>query len=782
MKNRILIIITAFLISFSAKLYAQQTITIGISKDADTEELNRLDNHLKEEITALLGPGVNVKFKELSANGEIAKVKQNNKLLLEDPTVSILVTLGYLSSLEISKNKSFSKPVIAANILDKGLLDKSITQSDTTGLNNYTYIEPVIQLKNDAVRFAKMFEIHELAVLVPETFIKSIPEITDYLKQSNLQINVSLIPVSNNTASVLSQLPKNTDAAMVLPLEGFSKDEMAKLFHKLNSRHIPTLAVSGVSYLNLGATVTFSPEFTFQRLARQIALRVLKIYEGTNPAKLSVSVNSQRVPIVNMASIRVIGKFPKASFLNESILLNTTKFPTGKKLNIRLAIADALENNLQGKMAKKDIEIAEKNVRIAKSNILPQVSVGGNTVWLSNNLVEASMGQRGAFTLTGSASLKQVIFSESAIANIAINKLMLDNKKFYNDQTVLDIIAKISGSYIGLLFSKSNLLIQNENINATMKNLQLAKAKEKAGQTGISDVNRWVSELNLNKMKFNDAYTTYRTSMYNINQQLNSKIDNTINIPDSVDKSILVNQDILTRIFKNPNLTEKYASFIIEEMKTNSPELQQLQALAEIINRKRKLYKKQWYIPELALVAGAEQAFIRNGTIQPPNMPVPPPPDDMTYNLGISLRIPIFQGGKSSAEAKKSVIETNKIKNQKDELINQLEVGIRTSVQKLRTSYFELELSKNAAKAAEDNYKTVQDAYSRGAANSIQLIDAQNVMTRIKHLANIAYYQYVLDFIQVQRYQGKFIFLSPEEEQMAYTKRLERFLLKKTTN
>jgi outer membrane protein TolC len=390
------------------------------------------------------------------------------------------------------------------------------------------------------------------------------------------------------------------------------------------------------------------------------------------------------------------------------------------------------------------------------------------------------MGQRGAFTLTGSASLKQVIFSESAFANIAINKLLTDNKKFYNEQAILDVVANMSGAYIGLLFSKSNLLIQSENINATMQNLQMAKAKEKAGQSSISDVNRWVSELNLNKIKFNDAYTLFRTNMYQINQQLNTPIDNTINIPDSnsIDKAILLNQVLLTQIFENPVLTEKYALFIVEEMKVNSPEIQQLEAMAKIIERKNKLYKHHWYMPEIALMGGADQAFIRDGTIQPPNMPVPPPPDDMTFNLGINLSIPIFQGGKSSAEKKKSIIEMDKLNYQKEELNSGLEAGIMTNVQKLRTSYLELDLSRNAAKAAEDNYKTVQDAYFQGAVNLIQLIDAQNVMTRTKHMATIAYYQYVMDYIQVQRYQGKFVFLSPAEEQNDYTHRLQEFLLK----
>jgi outer membrane protein TolC len=776
-------IVTLFLLT--SIINAQPTITIGISKDANSTEFSEFYKYLKEEIVALTGSEYNVKFKELSANWNRSRITKNNQKLLNDPEVSLLIALGYISSADVAGLSTFPKPVIAANILDSDLQKQKLNSENATGINNYTYIESIIQLKKDIREFSKMFDFNNLVVLIPEALNENFPQLTLYLNQNNTNFEVSYISVADSSNMVLDQLTENTDAALILPLIGFPETEMVKLFTGLNKRHIPSLAVSGAAYLNLGATVTLSPEFTFQQLARQLALRVMKISEGINPSELSVLLeNAQRVPIINMASIRATTKFPKWNILNESILINATKFPAGEELNIRMAIAGALENNLKGKMAQKDIEIAEKEVQIAKSNILPQVSVGGSTVWLSNNLVKASMGQRGAFTLTGSASLKQVIFSESAFANIAINKLLADNKNFYNDQALLDVVANISGTYIGLLFSKSNLLIQSENINATMQNLQMAKAKEEAGQSSISDVNRWVSELNLNKMKFNDAYTAYRSNMYQINQQLNTTIDNSINIPDSnsIDKTILLNQDLLTPIFENPVLTEKYASFIVEEMKVNSPEIQQLMVMLEIIERKNALYKRQWYMPEVALISGADQAFIRNGTIQPPNMPVPPPPDDMTFNLGINLKIPIFQGGKSSAEKKKSVIELDKINYQKQELINKLEAGIRTTVQKLRTSYLELDLSKNAAKAAEDNFKTVQDAYSQGAVNLIQLIDAQNVTARTKHMANIAYYQYVLDFIQVQRYQGKFIFLSSEEEQQDYTNRLRRLVLQGNTN
>jgi len=765
---------------FSSNLLAQKTLTIGVSKDANTKEFQQFSKLLNLEISGLTKAKYSIQFKELNADWKPDEIYQNNVKLMNDPTVDIVVTLGYISSTEISKSANFAKPVIAANILDKDLQKLPLKSHDETGINNFTYIESIIRLKDDIQTFSKMFDVKNLAVFIPRAFKENFPQITDYLKQNAGNVNLSFISVGAQSDEALAQLPENTEAAVILPLIKFSQNEIKSLFDSLNKKHIPSLAVNGIDYLQMGATISLTPQFTFQQLARQIALRILKITEGTNPADIPVTIDGlQRAPIINMASLRQTGKFPEWNTLNEAILLNAANFPTGKNINLRMAVAEALQNNLKGKISKQDVLIAEKDVRIAKANILPQVSVGGSTVWLSENLVEASMGQKGSFTLTGSASLKQVVFSESAFANIKINQLLAESKKYYDTQTTLDVVTQVSGAYIALLFTKSNLLIQNENINATMQNLQMAKAKEEAGQTNLSDVNRWISELNINKMKFNDAYTSFRNNMYELNKQLNSPIDMSINIPDSntIGKAVVVNQDILTDVFKNPVLTERYAGFIIEQMQKNSPELQQLASMAKVIERKTALYKRKWYMPEVALMAGADQAFIRDGTIQPPNMPVPPPPDDMTFNAGISLKIPIFQGGKSSAEAKKSMIEMDKINYQKEDVLNQLETGVRSAVQRLRTSYLELELSKNAAQAAERNYKMVQDAYFQGAVNLIQLIDAQNVMIKTKNMANIAYYQYVMDYIQVQRLQGKFIFLAPKDEQEDYTMRLREYLL-----
>ncbi len=773
------IISLILILMFSATiLSAQRTLNIGICKDANSAEFNEFSTQLKKEIQNLSGTKFNIKFTELNAGMDTVKSKENISALINNPQVDYVISLGYISSRQISQLKSYPKPVIAATILDGELQNLPLRKDKSTGINNFTYIESVIRLKQNLKDFSEIFKTKDIAVFIPEIFKDNFPHLDTYFNQNKAGYNISIIPVTDNAEKALSKVPENTEVAVVLPLIGFSQSEIQKLFAGLNTKHIPSLATAGIKYLDAGATVSMTPEYTFQQLARQIALRIMKINEGSNPSELSTDIDYKQVSIINMESIRLTNKFPDWNVMNESILINVTNFSNGTDINLRKAVADALENNLQLKMSAKDVEIADKEVRIAKANIYPQLSIGGTAVGLSDNIVEASMGQKGDFTITGSASLKQVIFSEAAFANIAINKLMAENKRIADNQAVLDMVLNTTSAYINLLFTKSNLLIQNENVNTTNKNLQTAKAKEEVGQTGLSDVNRWVSELNLNKMKFNDAYTAYRSTMYQINQITNSEINATVNLSDSnnVDESIFIQQDLLKTIFENPVLTERYAGFVLEEMRANSPELKQIEGMTEILEKKQKLYKHQNFMPELAAFANADQAFVRNGTIAPVGLPIPPPPDDVTYNFGLSLRIPIFQGGKASANAQKTRMELEKVNFQREELNKKLETAVRANVQKLRASYLELELSKNAAKAAAENYNIVRDAYFQGAVNLIQLIDAQNVTIKTKQMANVAYYQYILDYLTVERYQGKFTFLSSDEDKQDYINRLQNLI------
>jgi outer membrane protein TolC len=780
-KIRFLLCLVLALIVAPTALQAQEPLKIGISKDASTGEFETLTREIKSEIRALAQARGGVEFKELNAGWQVDEVNDNLRELLDDTETDIVITLGFLSSNAAAHLPAYPKPVIAATLLDRELQGLTLQADSSTGIGNFSYIPSMIQLKSDMRAFYEMFAFSHLAVLVPEPLYTNFQPLRQYLIQESMGFKLSFIPVEADIKNLLSEIPSTVDAALVLPMMQNTPAETAEIFAKLNQRKIPSLAVSGPGDLALGASVTFTPQFTFLQMAREVALRVLKVSEGTNLAKIPVSRNgNKRTPIVNMESLRQTGKFPvNWQQLENAVLINVEKMP-GETMELRQAIALALENNLQGKITDQDLLMAQKDVRIAKASVLPQVEASASAVQLSQNLVEVSMGQRGEFTLAGSASLRQVIWSEAAFGNIALKKLAAEYEQHANRQTMLNIVSDVSVGYISLLFARNNLQIKNENVYASLQNLELAKAKEQSGEGGISDVNRWTTELSMSKMELNDAQAGYRAAMYQLNEILNQPIGNTVATPDSseIDKTIVPNQNILALYFSNPDLTEKYADFLISEMHTWSPELQQVLTASDMIDRKKSMQVRQLFVPDVALFGQADQAFIREGTIMIPGLPVPPPPDDITWYLGVRMSIPLFEGGRKRTEVQRTTIEQDRIVWQKDDLLNKIEKGLRSDVQLLKSSYSELELAQQAVHAADANYKMVQDAYALGVATVVQLIDAQNVMTRSRYMAANAYYQYILDYIKTERMQGRFTFLTDQAEQQEYSNRLFNYLNK----
>ena len=757
-----------------------QSYTIGLIKDGSGKEFDLLTQNIETEIRALFGVADGVAFKELNAEWQSTLSRQHLETFMADDEVDMIIALGYISSDLVAHLKDYPKPVIASTIMDKEWQQLAMLPDHSSGIHNFGWIDSFVRLKADIQKFAQAFEVRHPALILPHELYSEFPELVDFLKTISEDYHWSVVPVYADT-KVGPLLEPGTDAAVVLPLVQHSPEDMKRLFQQLNDQSIPSMVVNGPGYLEYGATTTFSNAYMFQKLARRLALRVLKVTEGHNLSGLpSVDMEGQATVVVNMQGLRQMGMFPKWSFLADAVLLNVTKMP-GEELTLQHAIARALENNIEGKLAHQDVLLADMEVKLARANALPQLSVSGTGVQLSTNLVEASMGQRGELTVTGSAALQQIIYSESVFANIAIKKLMAEHAEISGRQAALDVVVDISAAYIALMHARNNYQIKNDNVQVNRQNRALAKMMEVSGQGSISDLNRWETELSLSQIELGTAEANYKVAMYRLNELLNQPIDQTIALPvqQELENLVLNHLAVLSAYFENPLLTELLADFLFEEMYLHSPEWEQLLSAGKIVDRQKAMHIRKMYRPEVALFGGADQAFIREGTIRNPQLPVPAPPDDITWNMGLRVSLPLFEGGRKKAEVQRSTIEQEKIAWQQADLVNRMESGIRSNVQLLLASYREVSLSETAAKAAEENYKITRNAYAQGAISVTQLIDAQNAMYRTRQLALTARSKYVLNIIKTERLQGYFSFLEPEQEKAAYKWKLTNYLTEK---
>lgn len=770
----VIVAILYLTISFSV---TGQTFGVGIVKDTSEGELQLLSNQIKAEVEALTKGRQNVVFYEAEADWQKEKSGEYLIEFMSNPEIDLIVTVGLLSSDVAAQLSDFPKPVISATTLDADLQRLPLTSGQTSGVHNFSYIESPIDIRKDLKAFSDLFNVGHVAVVLPGKLFDELGCIHELMEPDDENMQISFVSLEAGTSPDVT-LPDGTEAAVVLPMTGHTTEDIQKLFSRFNSEGIPSLAIKGTDYLELRATVTYTPRFSFLQIARATATRIVEATEGVNLSQMPVSANDEtRRLVVNMESVRQIKKFPVWAGLKDAVLMNVDKIP-GEELGLHEAISFALENNLQGRITDNDLLMARQDVKIARSNVLPSVDVSGSAVQLSENLVEASMGQKGKFTVTGSASLKQVLYSEEAFANIAIQKLVAESVKQSNRETMLDIVADVVEAYVNVLYGRNNLRIQNENLNANLQNLEIAESRAQEGTASVSDVNRWESEVNLARMDFNDAEAAYQSAMYRLNQLLNRPVTQPVPVPESVDLLNLVveHQELMSQYFDDPLITERYADFLIEQMHRNSPELIKIRTAGDIAERKRKLYARKSYLPEVALGAGADQAFVREGTIRSPQLPVPEPPDDITWNVGVSMRFSLFEGSNRRNELKRTVLEQEKIEWQKEELITNMQTGIRSTVQQLQASFKDLELSENAVRAAEENFGMVQDAYVQGAVGVVDLVDAQNMLIRTKTLAVNARYRYVLNYVDAERLQGDYSFLKDAEGHQEYVESLSKFL------
>ena len=108
---------------------------------------------------------------------------------------------------------------------------------------------------------------------------------------------------------------------------------------------------------------------------------------------------------------------------------------------------------------------------------------------------------RSQYSLSGTGSLSQLIYSEQALANVRIQKLLKQAQEFTTEQQILDVTLDIIKGYLNILNAKANVEIQNENLENSKTNLKLAKVRVKLGASSNTDVYRWQGEVASGKQR-----------------------------------------------------------------------------------------------------------------------------------------------------------------------------------------------------------------------------------------------------------------------------------------
>ena len=113
-----------------------------------------------------------------------------------------------------------------------------------------------------------------------------------------------------------------------------------------------------------------------------------------------------------------------------------------------------------------------------------------------------------------------------------------------------------------------------------------------------------------------------------------------------------------------------------------------------------------------------------------------------TYQYQVSANMPLFTGGRIRAEIVKADLELQKIDQQKADLRNQIALDVKTSLLNLQSARSEVQVANLGVQLAKEEVDQARDRFKAGVANNIEVISAQDSLSRANDNQIAALYRF----------------------------------------
>ena len=753
---------------------AQQNFEVAIISDAGEQEKHFFESNIKAEITALLASQYKLKFTEVYTNGEVKNIKNEIAKVYAQDQAEVLIGSGIISSKLLADQKTYPIPTIASI----QLIDNRNTNT-ASGISNFTYINSPFNINEGFKVLKEICRCKKLAVLSDSNLSAIGIKGEDFYSDKDLEIDWLSLELDLNKS--LSNIPDNIEGVYILsPLSKYTPSEIELFFNQLNERKLPTFTLMDAPMLKLGAYASFASSDNLKKIPRRIAMNMERIVEGQDLKEFPVTIESfSNQLVVNMQTANKVGKYPNWTLLDNALLTNINKPHTTRVLNLKSVIAEGIQNNLGYQIETKETQKSKKDIALAKSNYLPALDVKTTGLVVDENSKNSSLGSLGDFNWTAGASFSQLILSEPALANIAIQKLLFESQREVQKQSELDVILEVVQRYFNYKQVQSIAELQNDNIKAVHQNLTIATNKEEVGYSGASDVYRWQIELDLAKTDLYQTKAQLKSVGFQLNETLNRPIGEVFMIEESEKINQLVEQldESFIRLIEDQTALNHLSDFMVNEALQNLPEIQQIELAIAAQERLLKSNQRSFYLPTIAVGSGYDLNVATINRSAPPPIPGFEVNNEPSWNAAITASIPIFTGGARKYEKEKTEVGLYQLQDQRNDVRNMLELQVRANVELVNASYNNIRLTKSAAEAAEKNIVIVQDLYKSGQVNVVTLVDAQNALLGAQINATNAIYQFMIDYFSLQRSTGHYSFLATEAQRAQF---IQEFLNFKT--
>ena len=731
---------------------------------------------LKREIQTQLSDRFDVVLVPSSLEGDwtAAGVERQLDEAYSNPDITAVFGFGHLVVRAVAARKTLPKPTILPFVTaaqKQGLPRRG----DVSGKPNLCYISEEFDIRDEAHWLTKVSGAKRIVLLGEE----SQRELISTLSGTG-DLTVAL--AEPTVDSLLSAIPNTADGLILTAMRQVSIEDRRRLLDQITKRRLPNVAISP-RWLDQGAMMSVRSPNNAERRAQRAALNLDLILEGRPASQIHVQFEERLELLINMEAARSVGVRPTFEVLLEADMVHEQEASEENRLDMRRAMKEAVDQNLDLLVSEKFVEAGEEGVKVDRGPLLPQGQVEVGVVNRDPDRIVTG-GQLAEWQASTFARASQSLYSERAWTRFKARKLAQQGREYGYFTDVLDIMLSSGAAYVGILRAQARERIQRKNIQLTREYLELARLRLEVGVANASELYRWQVTLADNQSAVIDARAVVGQSKIELNRVLNRPSERPIapiDLPVDEAGRTQAPEDPISKYMNDPWSFERLRDFMVREGLRNSPEARQVEARKAAEKRINEGRARELWLPEFFVEGGIQHDFWREGegSVTPPNLEALgiPQPDKFGWDVGLFLAIPLSRGGSGVADMRRSAILLERLTAEFDRVAQNIDTGVRTELYSAAAAMASVGLTGKAAVAAANNLVLVTDLYRRGKVDIITLVDAQTQSLIADLAAADAVYDYVLALLFVNREAGHFRGLDTPEAKQDFSRRLNEFVL-----
>lgn len=422
-----------------------------------------------------------------------------------------------------------------------------------------------------------------------------------------------------------------------------------------------------------------------------------------------------------------------------------TLMPAGAQdvLTLEECLRLGIENNLSLKSSRNEVRKGEHTLSENRAKLLPQINAVAGFNDNFNPPVSVTDGSAYGnpynvtktlqYNASAGIQLQMPLYNQTVYTAMDITRTMNELNRLSYEKAREDLILQISKMYYLSQNTSEQLALIKENISRLNELSNITQAFYDNGMAMEVDVKRVNINLENQRVQYDNAQSM-------LTQQLNL-LKYVMDYP--ADKEIAL----------TPVHTENITSVSLTGLDNNQYELQLLQSKQKLAEQQRKMIG-QGYIPSLSLTGNWMYSAYTDKAKNWFHLG----PSNHWYQssgIGLTLRIPIFDGLEKRAKMRKAKIEVENTRLSYENALKNMQTQYLNATNELMNSQRNFKKQKDNYLLAEDVYQVTTDRYREGIASMTEVLQDEMRMSEAQNNYINAHYNYQVTNLTLLKLTGQ---------------------------